>query len=193
VLFDFGGVLAEEGFYEGLLAIGKKNGLDPEAFFGTVDSLIYETGYLVGLSDEASFWSAVREQTGIAGSDDELRQEILTRFVIRPKMLDVVDRMRAQGSIVAMLSDQTNWLDELDRDAALFRSFDRVFNSFTIHKSKRDATVFTDVCEALGVKPEETVFVDDNINHIKRAQGRGLNAIHFTGIDDFEEQLRKYQ
>jgi len=190
ILFDFGGVLADEGFYEGLLAIGRKNGLDPEAFFRTVDSLIYETGYLVGLSGEASFWSTVREQTGIAGSDDEFRQEILTRFVIRPKMLDVVDRMRAQGSIVAMLSDQTNWLEELDRDAALFRRFDHIFNSFTIHKSKRDATVFKDVCEALGVKPEETLFVDDNINHIKRAQGQGLNTIHFTGIDDFEEQLK---
>lgn len=192
VLFDFGGVLAEEGFYEGLLAIGMKNGLDPEAFFRTVDSLIYGTGYLVGLSDEASFWSAVREQTGIVGSDDELRQEILTRFVIRPKMLAVVDGLRAQGSIVAMLSDQTNWLEELDRETSLSRRFDRVFNSFTIHKSKRDATVFKDVCEALGVNPEETLFVDDNINHINRAQGRGLHTIHFTGSEDFEEQLKTF-
>ncbi len=30
VLFDFGGVLAEEGFREGLKSIGRKNGLDPE-------------------------------------------------------------------------------------------------------------------------------------------------------------------
>jgi putative hydrolase of the HAD superfamily len=33
VLFDFGGVLAEEGFREGLKAIGVKNGLDPDDFF----------------------------------------------------------------------------------------------------------------------------------------------------------------
>ena len=40
VIFDFGGVLAEEGFREGLLAIARENGLDPDAFFFEVDSLI---------------------------------------------------------------------------------------------------------------------------------------------------------
>jgi hypothetical protein len=32
IVFDFGGVLAEEGFKEGLKAIGKKNELDPDVF-----------------------------------------------------------------------------------------------------------------------------------------------------------------
>jgi putative hydrolase of the HAD superfamily len=105
-------------------------------------------------------------------------------------MMSAVDRLRSGGRIVAMLSDQTNWLEEIDKDAELFRRFDRVFNSFRLHKSKRDASVFRDVCAALGVKPEETLFVDDNINHVKRAQGQGLNTIHFTGVYDFETQLK---
>jgi putative hydrolase of the HAD superfamily len=191
-LFDFGGVLAEEGFYEGLLSIGRKNRLDPEAFFKTADSLIYETGYLVGAAEEAAFWNAVRNATGITGSDEELRREILDRFRLRPGMLAAVDRLRAGGIVVAMLSDQTNWLDEIDKETGLFRRFDRIFNSFRIHKSKRDAAVFKDVCSVLGVRPGETLFVDDNVNHIKRAQGQGLHTIHFTSIDAFEEQLRKY-
>ena len=48
VIFDFGGVLAEEGFREGLLEIARKNGLDTNAFFTEVDSLIEKTGYLTG-------------------------------------------------------------------------------------------------------------------------------------------------
>jgi putative hydrolase of the HAD superfamily len=192
VLFDFGGVLAEEGFYEGLKTIGRKNGLDPEAFFKTADSLIYETGYLVGASDEAAFWNAVRNAAGVTGSDEELRREILDRFVLRPGMMAAVDRLRAAGTTAAMLSDQTNWLQEISGQTGLFRHFDRVFNSFDIHKSKRDATVFGEVCSALGAKPEETLFIDDNLNHIKRAQDQGLHTIHFTTIDDFKEQLRKY-
>jgi putative hydrolase of the HAD superfamily len=88
-----------------------------------------------------------------------------------------------------MLSDQTDWLEEIDQETGLFRHFDRVFNSFRIHKSKRDATVFGDVCAALCVRPEETLFVDDNINHIKRAQGQGLQTIHFVGIDDYKKRV----
>ena len=190
VLFDFGGVIAEEGFWEGLQAIGKEQGLDPDAFFRTVDALIYETGYLIGRSDEALFWNEVRSRTGIRSTDAALRVEILKRFVLRPELINAVDLLRSKGLIVALLSDQTNWLEEIDRDAGLFRHFDRVFNSYRIHKSKRDASVFREVCTALGVKPEETLFVDDNIKHIKRAQGQGLQTIHFTGMAEYEKRIR---
>ncbi len=191
-LFDFGGVLAEEGFRNGLRAIGGKNGLDPEAFFEAADSLIYETGYLTGRSDEASFWNAVRKRTGISGADDELRKEIVARFALRPEMLASVDCLRAENIVVAMLSDQTDWLEEVDAETALFQHFDRVFNSFRMHKSKRDASTFTDVCRELGVPPGETLFVDDNLDHIRRAKSKGLQTIHFVTIDDFKRQLKHY-
>jgi putative hydrolase of the HAD superfamily len=192
VLFDFGGVIAEEGFREGLMAIGKQNNLNPERFFADVDRLIYETGYLIGKTDEASFWYEVRKKTGITGSDGELREEILRRFVLRPEMLAYADRLRANGIGAAMLSDQTNWLEEIDRETPLFGHFDMVFNSFRLHKSKRDPSVFRDVCKALGVRTDEVLFVDDNINHIKRAESEGLRTIHFTTIGEFEKRIRYF-
>lgn len=189
LLFDFGGVLAEEGFQEGLKAIGKNNGLDPDRFFTLADDLIFESGYLTGRADETAYWNELRERTGIGGSNGELREELLKRFVLRPGMIAAVDRLRSRGFLVAMLSDQTNWLDELDRETFLSRHFDRVFNSFKLHKSKRDASIFQDVCRDLGVKTGEALFIDDNIDHIRRAEGAGLHAIHFTTFDDFEKQL----
>ena len=48
VLFDYGGVLAREGFRGGLYAIARKNGLDPETFFLLASDAIYETGYITG-------------------------------------------------------------------------------------------------------------------------------------------------
>jgi putative hydrolase of the HAD superfamily len=191
-LFDFGGVLAEEGFRDGLKAIGTKNGLDPDRFFTLADALIFESGYLTGGADETGYWNELRERTGIAGSNEELRAEILKRFVLRPGMISAVDRLRSRGFLVAMLSDQTNWLEELDRETFLSRHFDKVFNSFKLHKSKRDASIFRDVCGEFGVEPGETLFIDDNVGHIRRAEGAGLHTIHFTTFDDFEKQLRGF-
>jgi putative hydrolase of the HAD superfamily len=193
VLIDFGGVIADEGFYEGLLAIARKNKLDAEAFFHSVEAIIFDTGYLTGTCGEPAFWNAVRAQTGIAGDDAALRDEILRRFVLRPRVVSQVDRLRKRGIIVAMLSDQTNWLEEISEKTGLFGHFDRVFNSFRIHKSKRDATVFIDVCGALGVRPEETLFIDDNINHIRRAGSKGLRTIHFVDEAALEIELERYQ
>ena len=74
VLFDFGGVLAEEGFYQGLKAIGGKHGLDPEGFFLEAEELIFSTGYLLGKAGEATFWEAVRQKSGIQMSDAAMRK-----------------------------------------------------------------------------------------------------------------------
>jgi len=189
VLFDFGGVIAEEGFHHGLVALAKKHGLPAEPFFSTVESLIFETGYLTGRANEATFWDAVRSKSGIIGTDAEFRAEILMRFAIRPQMVAEADRLRSSGFTVAMLSDQTDWLEEIDRRNDLYRHFDAIFNSFRTHKSKRDASVFVDVCGALGCRPDETLFVDDNIDHINRARSQGLQTIYFTDMRAYESQI----
>jgi len=192
VLFDYGGVIAEEGFYNGLFAIGRKAGLDPETFFRAVEALIYETGYLTGKADEALFWNAVRKKTGIAGDDAGLREEILSRFVLRPEMVAVVDLLRSKGIVVALLSDQTDWLDEMDKRTGLYRHFDNVFNSYRIGMSKRDRSVFRFACKTLGTRPEETLFVDDNAGHIMRAQAEGLVTIQYTDTADCLKQLETH-
>ncbi len=190
-LFDFGGVLSEEGFKEGLKAIGKKNGLNPDDFYLLATELIHETGYVTGMVEEYYYWKIIRERTGIAGSDEELREEVLKRFSIRPEMMRCVEQMKSSGYVVAILSDQTNWLDEINQRSPFYLRFDYVFNSFRVRKSKRDPSIFGDVCAVMGLKPEEVLFVDDNSENIKRASAEGLATIHFREMNDFENQISK--
>jgi putative hydrolase of the HAD superfamily len=192
VFFDFGGVLAEEGFRQGIKAIAEKSGLDPEAFFLVAEELMYQTGYVVGAGSEAAYWDALRKRTGITAADGELRGEVLKRFVLRQEMLDYADRLKSSGIVTSILSDQTNWLDEINAKTSFYQHFDHVFNSFTMNKSKKDQSIFRDVYLSLGFKPEEVIFVDDNINNIKRASAEGLNVIHFTGIGTFKKDIEKH-
>jgi len=191
VLFDFGGVLAEEGFREGLKAIGKRKGLDPEDFYKISGKLVYQTGYITGRCDEHSYWNAVREKTGVKGDDQEFREEILKRFKLRPEMTAAVARIKSSGFIVAILSDQTNWLDELDQRTPFHHRFDYVFNSFHLNKTKRDSSIFRDILALLGVRPEEVLFVDDNLENVKRAMSQGLRAIYFKGAREFQIEIKK--
>jgi putative hydrolase of the HAD superfamily len=191
VVFDFGGVLAEEGFREGLRAIGGKNGLNPDDFYAVASELIYQTGYVIGMSDESAYWKAVREKTGIVGDGVELRREILKRFIVRPVMLKYAESMRSSGIVTAILSDQTDWLDEIDGKTPFFHHFDFVFNSFRMKKGKRDPSIFRDICTAMGLRPEEVLFIDDNIGNIERAAYEGLKVIHFKGIGNFRTEIKK--
>ena len=177
ILFDFGGVLAEEGFRNGLFAIARRNGLDPEGFAGTGFNLVYDTGYVLGHSDEGTFWKALRGRTQIRDADSTLRNDILSHFRLRPWMLDLVKKLKQNGMCLAILSDQTNWLDELNYRRGFFRWFDHVFNSYHMGKSKKEITIFEDVLSHMGVQAGQALFVDDHESHVERANGMGLNRI----------------
>jgi len=191
VLLDFGGVIAEEGFQQGLYAIAEKFGLDQKRFFQLANEAVYESGYVTGTGSEQDYWSEVRKHSGIKASDEELRREILSRFIPRDWMLETARSLQRQGLKTAILSDQSDWLDELESRYHFFQYFDAVFNSFHLGKTKRDHTIFTDTLQALKVNGAETLFVDDNIEHIDRASAAGLQTHHFDGRDGFIKKLQE--
>ena len=112
----------------------------------------------------------------ISGSDETLTAAILTRFVLRPRILEAVRALRRRGVLCAILSDQTDWLERLDARDGFFRYFDRVYNSYRMGKGKRDALLFDDVVADLGCKPGQVAFLDDNEGNVERARLRGLKA-----------------
>jgi putative hydrolase of the HAD superfamily len=180
VLLDFGGVIAEEGFQQGLYAIAEMYGHEQESFFKLATEAVYNTGYVTGTGTETEYWQAVKEQAGIRAADKDLRREILTRFIPRQWMLDSVAAMQKQGIITAILSDQSDWLDKLDSQYNFFQYFTAVFNSYHLGKTKRDIAIFDETVQALQVKADEALFVDDNPGHIERANSRGLQTHLFT-------------
>lgn len=189
-LFDFGGVLAEEGFRAGLVAIAEKNSLDPINVIKTGFKIVYDLGFVTGKAGESEFWSAFRQQTGIKSSDQILRGEILSRFTLRPWMLEVVCSLREKGVSVGILSDQTNWLDELNDRYNFFQYFDYIFNSFHSGFSKKDLEGFDYVLKKINVNPEKVLFIDDHHSNIERAKAVGMRTIHYKQKEMFIEELR---
>lgn len=191
VIFDFGGVIAEEGFREGLLAIARKKNLDEQSFFRTAVEIIYKTGYVTGKAHEKVFWETLSKETGIKEDYRHLRLEILRRFVLRTEMLVLSEKLRNQGLVTALLTDQTNWLDEINSKKPFYSRFDFIINSYVLGKSKRDPSIFRDAAKITGIMPHLTLFVDDSAQNLKRASDTGMRTIHFTSIEDFKTQLEK--
>jgi len=193
VILDFGGVIAEEGFQQGLYAIAKKFGLDQKRFFQLANEAVYNSGYVTGTGTEHDYWNDVRKHSNIIAPDEELRQEILSRFVPRQWMLNLVKSLKQKGLVTAILSDQSDWLDQLDSQYHFFQYFDAVFNSYHLGNTKRDPTSFSYVLQKLGVSAAETLFVDDNIGHIDRAAAAGLQTHHFEGREGFMQKLKELE
>ena len=192
IIFDFGGVLAEEGYANGLRAIAAKHGLNELDFSNLAHDLIHKTGYLTGHADERAYWQAIRNATGITESDDALHKEILSRFVLRPWMFELVKKIKSARIGVAVLSDQTDWLDELNRRDDFFKYFDAVYNSYHLGKSKVDPSLFSDIASYLKRSPEKLLFIDDTERHCERARRMGIRSIRYAYRDSFLRELERY-
>lgn len=189
IAFDFGGVIAEEGFQNGMIAIAKEFGLDPSETVKLAFQLVFEARFVEGACTEEQMWSLFRERAGIEASDETLREMVLSRFIVRPWMLEKVRALKQQGYIVAMLTDQAEWLRKIDAKTPFLHLFDPVLNSWDTGKTKKDPTAFTDLAAAAGVKPEEILFVDDNGGNIERAAAMGLKTILFSDRESFEREM----
>lgn len=192
VLFDFGGVLAEEGFKAGLSAIAEKNGMDNKEMVRTAFDTVYGLGFVAGKAREDTFWEVLRQKTGIRGTDEEFREEVLSRFILRPWMLETVSRLKKRGIVLGILSDQCNWLDELNEKHHFFYFFDHVFNSYHMGLTKKDPTVFDHVLDRLKLKAQQVLFIDDHMDHIERASAIGLHTLHYTDKDVFLNKFQKF-
>lgn len=181
LLFDFGGVVAEEGFRYGLYSIADRHGLDRHRFFASARNALYDTGFCLGRGSEADYWSRLREQFALAPGDAQLTAALIDRFRVRPAMRSTVRHYRAAGLLCGLLSDQTEWLDRLDERDGIYREFDRLYISCRLGRSKRDATVFEDVLADLGLAPDRVVFVDDDPAHVERARKKGILGLVFAG------------
>lgn len=189
VLFDFGGVLADEGFLLGLTAMAAREGLDPEAVVKAGYETVWDSGFVLGRAPESAFWALFRERSGITGDDATLTRLCAERFALRPWMLDWARRLRALGIKTAILSDQTHWLDEYNREWDFFRHFDRVFNSYHHGMSKKEDAFFQLALKELGLPAAQALFIDDNPGNVDRARALGLATILYTDRVSFERQL----
>ncbi len=175
VFFDLGGVYYSEGFRDGMFVIARRFGLDEEDFYSTAAKLVFSSGYVCGSVPERTYWEELATAAGIAEPLFVYRSEILKAFIPQKGMPELVRRLLSEAQ-VALLTDQTNWLYELDERDDLFAQFDEVISSYEEGFSKRDLEIFRIACERCNILPAEGIFFDDNPENVRRATEFGLTA-----------------
>ena len=189
VYFDLGGVYYSEGFRDGLYAIARKHGVGQKVIYDNAVDVIFSNGYLHGTAPERKFWDDLATACGIEADLFPERDTIFTAFQPIAGMATLVSRLRGQVH-VGLLTDQTNWLYELDERDELLSAFDTVVNSYEEGFSKRDPEIFRIACERFGLLPHEIAFFDDNPGNIERGNEFGVRAYLFESAARTETLLK---
>ena len=95
-------------------------------------------------------------------------------------MYEVLRRARGGGLRTALLSN--SWGNGYPRDQ-FAELFDITVISGEVGMRKPEARIYTHVLDALGLPPEECVFIDDMRPNIEAAEEAGMIGVHHTGPD----------
>jgi HAD superfamily hydrolase (TIGR01509 family) len=196
ILFDFGGVIAPEGFQLGILKLGWKYNLsfkDMYEIAGVKAGI--ESGYTAGKIGETEYWKIV---AGLLGTEDELfeyRYMFLDNFIPRTQIIGLIKKLRKDYKI-GLFSDQTNWIYDLDERYDFLKYFDYKFISYDAGYTKQDDEFYDMPAKETGISPEQILLVDDKPRVIGRAEEVNLNTYLFTSIADcckYFSDLEKHQ
>ncbi|MGY0021927.1 HAD family hydrolase [Streptomyces sp. YJ-C3] len=182
VLFDFGGVLTTSvvAAFEGL---GRELGAEPGLLLRLLSKdkesaallVAHEEGRIGQREFEDGFAARLRAH-GVAVDDGPgLVSGLQARLRPDAEMVALVAKVRADGYRVGMLSNSLG--DDCYAGFDLPALFDARTVSGEIGVRKPSRRAYAIACEQLGVRPEETVMVDDLEQNITAAARLGIAGV----------------
>jgi putative hydrolase of the HAD superfamily len=191
-IFDYGGVLAHHQTDADQARLAAIAGI-PKPIF---TELYWSTrpDYDKGLISGTKYWETIAEHGGGAVTPDTIGAlasfDNVSWMHFDDFMWGWIDRLRAAGKRVAMLSNMPRELGEALRTSTdKLNRFDAVTLSYEVHAIKPEPAIYHHCLQHLGTSPEETLFLDDRLANVQGAEAVGIHGIHFTSRDDVLDLL----
>ena len=200
IIFDFGGVLFEIDYNLPIEAFRKLGNSDFAKFYTQSNQNeifdLLETGKIS--NDDFLKYLNTLVQNATLAEVLEAWNCILLRIL--PEQVEVVRALRNKGYRTFMLSN-TNAIHVgefekmIDETMTLesFRSvFEKIYYSNELGIKKPYPSTFIEVCKMNNLNIEETLFIDDSIQHVKGAADAGLMAYHLKPGETITEVMSEF-
>jgi glucose-1-phosphatase len=201
VLFDIGGVIIDLDFHDARSTLELEFLMDQSTF-----SELTRSGYtseVLSVTERAMIGAIGTREYLLAFQNgckrpvpfetiQRLRESMLGPE--RPEMLALLDQLRRQVPIAAFTNTiALHW--DLLNDPKRYRFpqlFKAIFASHLLGDAKPRVEAFEKILNALGLNPEEIVFVDDSELNVSGASRLGIKGIVFESPESLRAELRNY-
>jgi len=110
----------------------------------------------------------------------EIKKILISSYLVPQKNIEVVERLKKDYKIGLLSNHIEEWLREFMVERQIEKIFDSIIISSTVGITKPDAEVYFMALESLAVKPEETVFVSDELSDdLVASKGCGIKTIWY--------------
>jgi len=193
VVFDLGKVLLDFDYLTAAEALAKQAAIPANELLAILNQSPLLHQFETGLMTAEEFETAVRALSGYHGTTLEFERGFGDIFTEIKEMTAVFHRIRAIPLTTCLFSN-TNALAIKHIAAAFsfFQQFDHHFLSYELRSMKPDSGMYDALESRTGLRGETLVYLDDRLENIEAAQGRGWNVILHSNPADSLAQLRGF-
>lgn len=191
IIFDLGGVLLNLDV-EGCTRAFEKAGLKDirSVLTGTNEGGIFSE-YERGEIGTPEFRDGIRQLASQSLTDDEIDRMWVNELLDIPQeKLDLLVSLRSKYDIYLLSNtNELHWLHVVEsllpqQNYRVEDLFKETFLSFRMKLAKPDPEIFREVLRQAGLKPEETLFIDDSAVNCQAAQSVGIQTEHYKPGND---------
>jgi epoxide hydrolase-like predicted phosphatase len=194
IFFDFGGVLLKT--FDGVdhTGIEERFGLEAKSLRLMVYRDSRYTEFQVGGCTYEEWVTSIRAAMDAQVPDraaDVLQAYLESDHELNPEMVGLVRRLHGTYTL-GIISNTIPGMEERLRERIpdLIGLFDVRIGSGDVGMAKPDPAIFHQAAKLAGVAPPQCVFTDDYAKHADAAREVGMQAFHFTGYDQFVQDLQ---
>lgn len=121
---------------------------------------------------------------------NKLKKMYLKRYGKKEEVRELVKRLKKDFE-VCLLTNFGDYYEKFDKSWNMEGIFDedKIIVSYKLKMIKPKEDIYFYTLKKLGRKPEEIVFIDDNLENIKTAKGLGMHGILFKSLEQVEKDL----
>ena len=192
IFFDIGGVLLHIHPDRTINYLSDLTGIsfeDVKSSFPEHDHEKYEMGLISDFDWYSSFRSALSNNQAL--TEEKFWQGWALLLGKESEVIDLMIDLKKYYKIWLLSNTNPKHIkDELDNKYVFPHLVDGAIYSFDVGLRKPDELIYQKSCEKANVLPNECVFIDDLKENIKGAKKVGLHGLHFTEMQNLQNDLK---
>lgn len=104
--------------------------------------------------------------------------------------MEIVRKLKGKYQLILLSDHVREWVPYIEERNQDINIFDKKIFSYEIGSLKSDQETFKKVLNQTQIVADETLFIDDNEQNVKRAEEVGIHGIVFQNAEQLEKELR---
>jgi epoxide hydrolase-like predicted phosphatase len=189
VVFDLGGVFASDPTPPTCRKLSMITGIEYKKLYNILKD--NKDDFERGKQSINVFWKSVRNILKSDFDIDEIEKYYIKSLVPLRRMVILVKRLRKKYKVGMLSNTETENFTFWRKRYSFDKIFDVIVTSFETGSRKPEEKIYKIAIKELDVKPNEIVFIDNQIKNVKGASRLGIHTIHYKSYEDFIKKLNK--